>query len=78
MKVTLEKNMVEELINYKLRNIKNLINNILSRWNEDTAEKFIEKARNGTYSEAENDAIDLKQLLLEEKTLLNLIEKLKE
>jgi hypothetical protein len=76
LKVTLEKDIVEELIEYKLRNIKNIISNILSRWNEDSAEIFLKKARDGTYPEAENDAIDLKQLLLEEKKLIELLDNL--
>ena len=76
MKVSVEKDIVEELIGYKLRNIKNLISNILSRWNEESAEIFLTKAADGTYSEAENDAIDLKQLLLEEKKLIELLDNL--
>jgi hypothetical protein len=76
LKVSLEKDIVEELINYKLRNIKNLILNILSRWNEESAESFLKKARDGIYTEAENDAIDLKQFLLEEKKLIELLDNL--
>jgi hypothetical protein len=69
LKVNLDKDVAEDLISYKLRNIQEHINEILKRWNENTASVFLEKAKNGTYSEAENDAIDLKQLLLEEKKL---------
>ena len=69
MKVYLDKDVAEDLISYKLRNIQAEIIKILKRWNESEASGFLEKAKNGTYSEAENDAIDLKQLLLEEKRL---------
>ncbi len=72
MKVYIDKDIAEELISYKLRNIQEYINKILKRWNETKASMFLEKAKNGTYSEAENDAIDLKQLLLEEKKLNSL------
>jgi len=72
MKVYMDKNIAEDLISYKIRNIQEQINQILNRWNETEASIFLEKAKNGTYSEAENDAIDLKQLLLEEKKLKNL------
>ncbi len=65
----MDKNVAEDLISYKLRNIQEHIDKILKRWNETEALAFLEKAKNGTYSEAENDAIDLKQLLLEEKKL---------
>ncbi len=76
MKVYMDKDVVEDLINYKLRNIQEHINKILKRWNEIEASRFLEKAKNGTYSEAENDAIDLKQLLLEEKNLNKLFNSL--
>ena len=69
MKVYMDKDIAEDLISYKKRNIQEQINQILNRWNETEALTFLEKAKNGTYSEAENDAIDLKQLLLEEKKL---------
>lgn len=76
MKVYIDKDVAEDLISYKLRNIQEHINKILKRWNETEASAFLEKAKNGTYSEAENDAIDLKQLLLEEKQLNNLFDSL--
>jgi len=69
MKVSMDKNVAKDLISYKLRNIQENISRILKRWNDTEASVFLEKAKNGTYSEAENDAIDLKQLLLEEKRL---------
>ena len=72
----MDKDVAEDLINYKLRNIQEHIKNILERWDETEASMFLEKAKNGTYSEAENDAIDLRQLLLEEKKLNKLINSL--
>ena len=78
MKVYLEKEVAEDLIGYKLRNIQENIQKILKRWNETEASVFLEKAKNGTYYEAENDAIDLKQLMLEEKQLNNLFDSFQE
>jgi len=72
----MDKDIAEDLISYKLRNIQEQINQILKRWNETEASIFLKKAKNGTYSKAENDAIDLKQLLLEEKKLKNLFNSL--
>jgi hypothetical protein len=69
----MDKEVAEDLITYKLRNIQEHINKVLKRWNEIEASTFLKKAKNGTYSEAENDAIDLRQLLLEEKKLNQLI-----
>ena len=76
MKVYLEKEVAEDLIGYKLRNIQEIIEKILKRWNEVESSTFLEKAKDGTYFEAENDAIDLRQLLLEEKKLNILINSL--
>jgi len=76
MNVTLEKSTVEDLIRYKLRRIQKLIQRILHRWNENTIDSFVEKARNGTYSEAENDAIDLENLVAEEQKLKDLLQNL--
>ena len=73
MKVYIDRDVAEDLVSYKLRNIQENINKILKRWDENDALMFLEKAKNGTYSEAENDAIDLKQLLLDEKRLNELI-----
>jgi hypothetical protein len=50
MKVHMEKDIAEDLISYKKRNIQEQINQILNRWNETEASAFLEKARNGTYS----------------------------
>ncbi len=74
--VKLEKSEVEDLINYKLRNLHKEIQKILDKWNETSIDQFIDKARNGTFEEAENDAIDIRQLVLEQKKLQELQEKL--
>ena len=76
MKVSLDKKIEEDLIQFKIRILQNKINNILKRWNETSADMFIKKAKTGGYIEVENDAIDLKQLLLEEKKLNELLETL--
>ena len=76
MNVSLKKEVAEELITYKLRQIQLEIEEILARWNETSAEAFIQKARDGRYENAENDAIDLRQLLLEEEKLQTLLNKL--
>ena len=76
--ITLEKSKALELARFKLHFIKDIITNILNRWNENSADRFLEKARNGTYSEAENDAIELRQLLKNEQDLLELIKKIED
>jgi len=74
--VSIDKKIIEDLVQYKLSNIGKHIQDILNRWNEISADIFIEKARKGIYEEAENDAIELRQLLLEEEKLHKLLDDL--
>ena len=76
MTVELEKNVAEDLITFKLQRTQSLISEILDRWNETSSEIFLRKAHDGTYPNSENDTIDLRQLLLEEKNLLSLLKRI--
>ncbi len=58
-----------DLINKNLRNIYDRIQSILEKWGEVDPSQFIKKARKGSYPESENDIIDLRQLLIDEKKL---------
>lgn len=73
--ISIEKEILENLVSFKLKRIQTIIQEILDRWKENSTTLFIEKARNGTYENAENDAIELRQLLLEEKKLNELLKK---
>ncbi|MFQ5981621.1 MAG: hypothetical protein ACE5OZ_26040 [Candidatus Heimdallarchaeota archaeon] len=61
--VTMDRNLAEELIDLKLNFLQNEIQRILSKWNYQSADNFLEHARNGTLEEAEDDAITLRHLL---------------
>ncbi len=74
--VSIEKKILEDLLHFKLKRIQTLIHEILARWKEQSTTIFIDKARNGIYENAENDAIELRQLLLEEKKLHDMLENL--
>lgn len=76
MSITLDKPLAKDLINFKLNYLTKEINKILEHWQEDTIESFLQKAKDGRLEEAENDAIELKQLVLEEEKLRTLIESL--
>jgi len=76
MNVSMKKEVAEELIIFKLRRIQTSIEDILARWNETTAEEFLQKAKDGRHENAENDAIGLRQLLLEEEKLQTLLKEL--
>lgn len=74
MTIELEKELARDLISSKIRHIQQLIEEIMNKWNEKSINDFLNKAETGIYREAENDAIDLKQLLHEEKKLRKLFE----
>ena len=67
--ISIEKEILEELLHFKLKRIQTLIQDILNRWKENSTTDFIKKAKTGIYENAENDAIELRQLLLEEQKL---------
>ena len=71
--ICVEKSIFKDLIQFKLKRINTFIEEILERWKETSADVFIEKARNGIHEDAENDAIEMRQLLLEEKKLRDLL-----
>jgi predicted CopG family antitoxin len=71
--ISIEREILEDLIQFKLRRTCTLIEEILERWKETASDVFIEKARKGIYEDAENDAIELRQLLLEEGKLRELL-----
>jgi len=74
--VKLEKSLVVDLITSKLRILKQYINEILTRWNESSTKDFLEKARTGIYNNAEDDAVELQQLLLDYTKLQEILNKL--
>jgi hypothetical protein len=63
-RVKLDKTVAEDLLTSKLRILKQCINEILARWDESSTTNFLEKARSGIYKEAEDNAVELRQLLL--------------
>ena len=74
--VKLDKSLVEDLITSKLGILKKYINEILSRWNESSTKDFLEKARTGIYKNAEDDAVELRQLLLDYSKLQEILNNL--
>ena len=73
MTVQLEKDTAMNLITYKKNSIYKMIEEILNRWKEVSIDQFLHNAKIGVHKNAENDAIDLKQLLVEEKKLNDLL-----
>ncbi|NHJ86415.1 MAG: DUF433 domain-containing protein [Asgard group archaeon] len=57
-------------IDYTIQQYSEIIKDILQEWNEISEENFLQKAKNGDHEDAENDAICMKQCLLEKDRLL--------
>ena len=76
MTITLDSDLAKDLIETKLDTLTAKINSILLKWNLNSPEELITKAKSGELPEAEDDAIDLQTLqdkrLKIEKLLSNL------
>ena len=70
--IPVEKELLEELIDLKLRFLYDEIDKILNKWKYDESSKFLQDARDGTIEEAEDDAISLRHLLDQREELLTL------
>lgn len=73
--VEIDKNLLEELIDLKMHFLLDEIDKILNKWSYISPDKFLQDAKDGTIEEAEDDAITLKQLILQREELLNLKKK---
>ena len=63
--IPIEKEFLEELLDYKLKFLHKEIEKILNKWSYTNSDLFLQHARDGTIEEAELDAITLRQLLKE-------------
>lgn len=70
--IPVEKELLEGLIDFKLRFLYEEIDKILDKWRYEESSKFLQDARDGTIEEAEDDAIVLRQFLNEKKQLFEL------
>ncbi len=70
--VTIEKDLAIELIDLKLRVIKQDILDILNKWGYKSTVQFLADSRDGTIQEAEDDAITLQHLIDQTESLFAL------
>lgn len=61
-RISVDVDFMVELVDFKLRYLKEEIARILNKWNYDSSSKFLIHAKDGTLMEAEEDAIILKNL----------------
>jgi hypothetical protein len=77
MTITLDNKIAEDLIKFKIHSVQNTLSKILTDWNQDTAEDFIEEARTGELPEAEMDANTVRQLIADIEKLESLLKSIK-
>lgn len=69
--IPVEKELLEELVDLKLQYLNDEIDRILTKWEYESALKFVQNAKDGTIEEGEDDAITLKHLLDQKEELIN-------
>ena len=69
--IPVKKELLEELVDLKLKFLDEESEKILNKWNYKAPLKFLQDAKDGTIEEAEDDAITLKHLLDQREELLN-------
>ncbi len=70
--VSIDKAILEDLIDFKIRHINKRIQKILLKWKYQSSEAFLNDARMGIIKEAEMDAIGLRQLMKQREDLQKL------
>jgi len=73
MSITLEKQIVSDLIKFKLQYLQERTDSILKKWKEENVDDFVQKVRIGEIPEAEMDAITVRQLVLDFSRLQELL-----
>ena len=69
-RVSVDEELLMSLLDFKLNHLKEEIDRILSKWNYKSSTEFLNHAKDGTLSEAEMDAIEMKNLNDERERLL--------
>ncbi len=69
-RVSVDKELLIDLLDFKLIHLKEEIDRILSKWKYTSSTEFLKHAKDGTLSEAEMDALELMNLNDERERLL--------
>lgn len=70
--ISVEKDLLFELVDSKLHIIREEMEKILLKWNYKSIEKFIKDTKDGTLKEAEDDAVVLRGLVFDQDKVLKL------
>ena len=69
--IPVEKELLDDLLNSKLKQIIHKINKIMETWQYSSIDAFLHDSSNGTLQEAEMDAISLTNLIDRRDELMN-------
>jgi len=69
-RVSVDEELLMNLLDFKLNHLKEEIDRMLIKWNYTSSTAFLKHAKDGTLSEAEMDAIELENLNDERERLL--------
>ncbi len=69
--VSIDKEILEDLIDFKIRHLNRRIQKILSNWKYQSRDAFLNDAKTGIIKETEMDAIGLRQLIKQRDTFKN-------
>jgi len=69
-RVSVDEELLMNLLDFKLSHLKEEIDRILSKWKYTSSSEFLKHTKDGTLSEAEMDAIELINLNDERERLL--------
>ncbi len=72
-RISVDKEVLMNLLDYKLNHLKEEIDRILNKWNYTSSPEFLKHAKDGTLSEAEMDAIAMRQLIPDYNKLRELL-----
>ena len=70
-RVSVDEELLKNLLDFKLSRLKEEIDRILSKWNYTSSTEFLKHTKDGTLSEAEMDAIELINLNDEREHMLH-------
>ena len=73
-RVSIDKELLMNLLDFKLNHLKEEIDRILNKWNYISSTEFLKHAKDGTLSEAEMDAITMRQLITDYNKLRDLLD----
>jgi hypothetical protein len=72
-KVSVDRVLLFDLLEFKIRSISESIEVILAHWNIKSSSKFLQDAEAGVLSESEMDTIAVKQLISERNKLKSIL-----